>query len=110
MISWFNKIQEQRQEAARRKRLAELQAARAQKLARAREVEELRLITINNIRYIRSAINVFNSVVNTVKGQTVAETKKRRIAAQAQLKWYKSKLPEEEAMLNHWQKMLKNLQ
>jgi hypothetical protein len=110
MISWFNKIQEQRQEAARRKRLAELQAAKAQKLARVREVEELRLITINNIRYIRSAINVFNSVVNTVKGQSAAETKKRRIAAQAQLKWYKLKLPEEEAMLNHWQKMLKNLQ
>ena len=110
MISWFNKIQEQKQEATRRKRLAELQAAKAQKLARVREVEELRLITINNIRYIRSAINVFNSVVNTVKSQTVAETKKRRIAAQAHLKLYKSKLPEEEAMLNHWQKMLKNLQ
>ena len=109
MIQWFNKIKEQRQEANRNKRLAKLQETRQQRLAQIKETQELRLIAINNVRYIKSAINVFNSVVNTIKGQSAAETKRRRATARIQLEWYKSKLPEEEVALIHWEKKLKTL-
>ena len=105
MISWFNKIQEQRQEATRRKRQRDLELHKAM----LRETKELRLITINNVRYISGYLNTLHSVVNCVKGSSIAETKRKRDGARKKISWLEDKLEEEKAMVDYWNKRVKKL-
>jgi len=74
-----------------------------------KELKSLRLITINNARYIRSSINVLNGVVNHAKGSNAAETKRRREFLLNRLEWLKVKQSEEESMIIHYNSLLKKI-
>ena len=109
MISWFNKIQEQRREAEQRRARAQRQRDMELRKARLQECKELRLITINNVRYISGYLSTLHSVVNCVKGSTVAETKRKRDWARKKISWLEGKLEEEKVMVDYWDKRVKKL-
>lgn len=72
-----------------------------------KELKALRLITINNARYIRSSINVLNGVVNHAKGSNATETKRKREFLVTRLEWLKVKQEEEESMILYYDSLLK---
>jgi hypothetical protein len=74
-----------------------------------KELKALRLITINNARYIRSSINVLNGAVNHAKGSNAAETKRKREFLRIRLEWLKVKQSEEESMIIHYDSLLKKI-
>ena len=110
MIKWFNKIQQERREAERRREISRQEELKRKRTAQIREVKALRLITINNVRYINSYLNTLHSVVNCMKGNSIAETKRKREWARKKIQWLESKLPEEQGMILHWEKTLEKLQ
>lgn len=109
MINWFNKIQEQRREVEQRRVEAKRQRDLELHKAMLRETKELRLITINNVRYISGYLSTLHSVVNCVKGSSVAETKRKRDGARKKISWLEDKLEEEKAMVDYWNKRVKKL-
>jgi hypothetical protein len=109
MINWFNKIQEQRREVEQRRVEARRQNDMKLRKARLQEIRELRLITINNVRYITGYLNILHSVVNCVKGSSIAETKRKRDGARKKISWLEDKLEEEKAMVDYWNKRVKKL-
>ncbi len=70
------------------------------------EIKALRLIAINNARYIRASINTLNGSVNHAKGSSAAETKKKRAVLRERLEWLKSKKDEEEVMVDYYNSLL----
>lgn len=106
MLKWINNILEQKQKQqeldAETKRQMQAQARKE----RVEELIDLRLITINNVRYLRSYINTLRSVSNTMKGETAGETRKKRAAARSQIKWLETKLKEEQAMEIYWDEQI----
>jgi len=74
-----------------------------------KEIKALRLITINNARYIRSSINVLNGAVNHAKGSNAAETKRKREFLRTRLNWLKGKQSEEESMIIYYDSLLKKI-
>ena len=109
MISWFNKIQEQRREVEERRARAQRQRDMELRKARLQESKELRLITINNVRYISCYLHTLHSVVNCVKGNSMAETKRKRDWARKKISWLEGKLEEEKAMVDYWDVRVKKL-
>ena len=109
MINWFNKIQEQRREVEQRRVEARRQHDMKLHKARLRETKELRLITINNVRYISGYLSTLHSVVNCVKGSSIAETKRKRDWARKKISWLEGKLEEEKVMVDYWNKRVKKL-
>ena len=109
MISWFNKIQEQRREVEQRKARAQRQRDIELRKAQLQEIKELRLITINNVRYISGYLSTLHSVVNCVKGGSIAETKRKRDGARKKISWLEGKLEEEKAMVDYWDRRVKKL-
>jgi len=109
MISWFNKIQEQRREVEQHRVEAKRQRDLELHKAMLRETKELRLITINNVRYISGYLSTLHSVVNCVKGSSVAETKHKRDWARKKISWLEGKLEEEKAMVDYWNRRVKKL-
>jgi len=109
MINWFNKIQEQRREVEQRRVEARRQHDIELRKARLQEMRELRLITINNVRYITGYLNVLHSVVNCMKGNSMAETKRKREWARKKISWLEGKLEEEKAMVDYWDGRVKKL-
>lgn len=109
MISWFNKIQEQRREVEERRARAQRQRDMELRKARLQESKELRLITINNVRYISCYLHTLHSVVNCVKGNSMAETKRKRDWARKKISWLEGKLEEEKAMVDYWDMRVKKL-
>jgi DNA polymerase III alpha subunit len=109
MISWFNKIQEQRREVEERRARAQRQRDMELRKARLQESKELRLITINNVRYISCYLRTLHSVVNCVKGSSMAETKRKRDWARKKISWLEGKLEEEKAMVDYWDMRVKKL-
>ena len=45
-----------------------------------------------------------------MKGNSIAETKRKREWARKKIQWLESKLPEEQGMIIHWEKTLEKLQ
>ena len=109
MIRWFNKIQEQRREVEQCKARAQRQRDIELRKARLRETKELRLITINNVRYISGYLSTLHSVVNCVKGSSIAETKRKRDWARKKISWLEGKLEEEKVMVDYWDRRVKKL-
>lgn len=109
MINWFNKIQEQRREVEQRRVEAKRQRDLELYKAMLRETKELRLITINNVRYISGYLSTLHSVVNCVKGSSIAETKRKRDWARKKISWLEDKLEEEKVMVDYWNKRVKKL-
>jgi hypothetical protein len=109
MINWFSKIQNEYKRDELHKETLRLHQLQDKKLAQIKEVKELQLITINNVRYIKAYLNTLHSVVNYVKGNDVLETKRKKEWAKSNIKWLQSKLLEEESMILHWGKTLKKL-
>ena len=109
MIGWFSKIQEERREAEQLKAKARRQRDRDLHKAVLQEIKELRLITINNVRYITGYLNVLHSVVNSMKGNSLAETKRKREWARKKITWLEGKLEEEKVMLDYWDIRVKKL-
>jgi len=109
MISWFNKIQEWRREVEERRARAQRQRDMELRKAQLQECKELRLITINNVRYISGYLSTLHSVVNCVKGSTAAETKRKRNQARKKISWLEGKLKEEKAMVDYWDMRVKKL-
>ena len=109
MINWFNKIQEQRREVEQRRVEARRQHDIELRKAKLQEIRELRLITINNVRYITGYLNVLHSVVNCMKGNSMAETKRKREWARKKISWLEGKLEEEKAMVDYWDGRVKKL-
>ena len=109
MISWFNKIQEQRREVEERRARAQRQRDMELRKARLQESKELRLITINNVRYISCYLHTLHSVVNCVKGNSMAETNRKRDWARKKISWLEGKLEEEKAMVDYWDMRVKKL-
>lgn len=71
-----------------------------------KELRVLRLITINNARYIRSSINVLNGVVNHATGSNATETKRKKEFLRTRLEWLKVKQIEEESMVLYYDSLL----
>lgn len=109
MINWFSKIQNEYKRDELHKETLRLHQLQDKRLAQIKEVKELQLITINNVRYIKSYMNILHSVVNYAKGNSVLETKRKREWAKNKIQWLQSKLLEEEGMILHWGKTLKKL-
>jgi hypothetical protein len=109
MLDWYRKIQKQKQEQDKQKSLQlELERERLRFL-KIKELTELRKITINNVRYIKSYLNTLHSVVNCMKGNSMAETKKKRASARKRIEWLSTKLIEEQGMIIHWERELRKL-
>jgi len=95
----------QRQEA---KAKAKAKAAQ-KKRAFVNEIKALRLIAINNARYIRASINVLNGTVNHAKGSSAAETKRKREFLRKRLAWLQRNQGEEEGMIIHYDSLLEKV-
>ena len=109
MINWYNKWKNQKYQDQEEKRLLEQLAREKARYTKLKELSELRLITLNNVRYISSYINTLHSVVNCMKGNNAAETKRKREGARKKLEWLKSKLIEEKGMLIHWENQMRKV-
>jgi len=109
MICWFNKIQEKRREVEEHRVSAQRQRDMELRKARLQESKELRLITINNVRYITGYLRNLHSVVNSMKGNSMAETKRKRDWARKKISWLEGKLEEEKAMVDYWDMRVKKL-
>jgi hypothetical protein len=72
--------------------------------------QELRLQCINNIMLIESTLKAMAGNVNHAKGSSVSETKRKRKFLREQIHWYAVKLLGEEADLDHYTSLLKELQ
>ena len=109
MINWITNIIERQQE----RKLAILQSEYDEEYRKRAEhksdIQALRLISINNIRYIRSSINVLTSTLHSIKGNNGAETRKRREFTRKRIDWLTNKLPEEEGNSIHFSSLLSNL-
>lgn len=102
MLKWIKDIIESNQEQARLADQAKEVLAQQANKERLDELRDLRRITITNVIYLRSYLNVLRSVSNTIKGASAAETRKKRQGAKAQIKWVETKLQEEEYMETYW--------
>ncbi len=107
MINWYNNWKNQKHQDQEEERLVEQLAREKARYAKLKELSELRLITLNNVRYIGSYINTLYSVVNCMKGNNAAETKRKREGARKKLKWLESKLIEEKGMLIYWESQMR---
>lgn len=71
------------------------------------ESQEYLTQSLNNVRYIKATINTLNSRANFAKGDTAGETRKIRANIRERLKWYESKLKEEQAMVEYYSSLVK---
>lgn len=106
MLKWINDIIESKQEQQRLTDQAKDMLANEARQEKLEELRDLRRITITNVMYLRSYLNVLRSVSNTMKGASAAETRKKRQGAKLQIKWVETKLKEEELMETYWTKQL----
>lgn len=98
----YNNWKTKRELEARAKAEAE---AKAKREARAKALEyftELFTQSLNNVRYIKASMNTISGMMNSIKGRSVGDTKRRKEAMRAQLKWYENKLKEERAMVHYY--------
>lgn len=109
MINWYNKWKNQIRQNQKEKGLLDKLAREKARYAKLKELSELRLITLNNVRYLGSYISTLNSVVNCMKGNNAAETKRKREGARRKLIWLESKLIEEKGMLIHWENQMRKV-
>ena len=124
MINWIiNKIKQDREsqrirQAKYAKHLIDAENKKNEERARLinikrkekkQEFIELRLITINNTRYIRSYMNTLGSVLASSTGKNAAETRKKRDGARKKLEWLKCKLSEEESMTIYYDSLIKRI-
>jgi hypothetical protein len=77
----------------------------ARKAAQIRGYRECYTIALNNCRYIKAAINLHNSVAKTAKGESAAETKRKRAHSRKMAEWYQKKLPEEQFWVQHYARL-----
>lgn len=63
---------------------------------------ELYTQSLVNVRHISSTLKVLDSIQHTVKGDSAADTRKKRESAKARIEWYKRKLTEEKAMVKYF--------
>lgn len=64
-------------------------------LSKTKDLLELRLITINNIRFIESSMPTLVGMLNYSKGSGPGETRQIRKSIKSKIEWFKQKLPEE---------------
>jgi len=74
-----------------------------------KEIKDLRLITINNVRYINSSINTISGVINHAKGANAADTNRKRKFLRNRLAWLTVKQSEEEGMTIYYDSLLKKI-
>lgn len=67
---------------------------------------ELMTQSIENVRYIKAYINTLRGNIHTMKGESAAETKRKREQAKVKLKWLDSKLSEETCHAHHYARLL----
>ncbi len=70
---------------------------------------ELYTQTLENVRYIRSSINVLSASANYAKGDSAGETRRKRKGIRDQIEWLKEKLKEEESMVIYYKQFYPNL-
>jgi hypothetical protein len=109
MLDWYKKIKKQRQEEEETKKLLLELKQEKNRYHKIKEFTELRKICIDNVRYIKSYLNTLYSVVNCMKGNSMAETKRKRASARKRIKWLESKLIEEKGMLIHWESQMRKV-
>ena len=102
LLNWINDIADSYREQQRLNAEAKRRMQEKARKEREKELIELRLITINNVRYLRSYISTLRSMSNTIKGASAAETRKKRDWAKSQVKWLETKLKEEQYMEVYW--------
>lgn len=59
-----------------------------------------------NVRQLTSSINVYGSMVNVAKGNSAAETRRKRKEAKEHLEWMQRKLKEEQGMVEYYTNLL----
>ena len=72
------------------------------------ELIDLRRITIGNVMYINSYINTLTSNLNSAKGNSAAETKRKRIWIRSKIEWLSNKLTEENVMFTYYDNLIKS--
>lgn len=113
MKKWLNKKIEEFKRAQEIERILKVNEAKfkleqelKKKEKERQEIIELRLICINNVRYINSYINVLTSNSNTAKGKDASSTKKKREFIRKKIEWLKTKLVEEEGMVQYYNSLI----
>jgi hypothetical protein len=109
MINWIKGKIEDRKRADHAAAKARLDRQIQLRAKQKEELKELRLITIQNRMYLTSSINVYTSVVNSIKGRNGAETKRRKEFMNKRIQWMTVKLEEETAMISYYDQRLSAL-
>jgi len=109
MINWIIKILDKR----KANKLAIIKLERDTEYKRSfdykLDIQELRRISINNVRYISASINVLASTLHSITGGNGAETKRRKNFTRNRIAWLTSKLPEEQGNVEYYSSLLINL-
>jgi hypothetical protein len=71
-----------------------------------RMIPQLMTHSIDNVRYIRAYINTLRGNIHHMKGESAADTKRKREGARSQLNWLEGKLSEEICHANHYARLL----
>lgn len=98
-VARYKKQKEQYQKHLEQRKLDQVQKQKD-------ELIDLRLITIKNVSYIKSYLNVLNSNIKTSKGNNAAETKRKREWIRNKINWLENKLVEEEGMVTYYDSVL----
>jgi hypothetical protein len=108
IINWINKkVNQFKQDSElERKRIESEREIEIQN--KRNELIDLRRITIGNVMYINSYINTLNSNLNSAKGNSAAETKRKRIWIRSKMEWLANKLTEENAMFTYYDNLIKS--
>ena len=115
IINWINKKVKQFKEASEMERKRQeyhlnlIESEKEIEIQNKRnELIDLRRITIGNVMYINSYINTLTSNLNSAKGNSAAETKRKRIWIRSKIDWLSNKLTEENAMFTYYDNLIKS--
>lgn len=73
---------------------------------RSKIIPKLMTQSIDNVRYLSAYINTLRGNVHSMRGESAADTKRKRESAKSQLKWLERKLVEETYYANHYARLL----
>ncbi len=77
------------------------------------EIPNIELLqqTKENIKFIEARLRELNPFVNTIKGSSAKETRRKRRNIRERIEWYEGKLKEEKEMTQYYNnKLIKNPQ